>query len=100
MLFATGAGLVACPFEFVTAVAITGVELAPLAGAVNVTVAPLTGLPKASLTLTCRPAANALPTTAVCGEPETTAIAAADPALFVRLNDVAPDTPGTVADTL
>ena len=54
---------VAIPLPLVTAVVLTPVEnvpLAPLAGAVNVTVTPLIGLLPASFTVACRPVANAV----------------------------------------
>jgi len=54
--FAVNAGAVAIPLAFVTAVAVadpTNVPLAPLPGAVNVTVTPLNGLLLASFTVAC-----------------------------------------------
>jgi hypothetical protein len=45
------------------------VPLGPLAGAVNVTVTPLTGLLKESFTVACSCIANAALTFALCGEP-------------------------------
>ena len=60
------------------------VPLAPLAGAVKVTVAPDTGLLKASITVTARFVAKAVLTVAVCGVPAVAATEAGGPALLVR----------------
>ena len=66
-------GAVATPEVLVTAVAtfvlvVANVPLAPLAGAVNVTVAPLTSLPSSATVAVM--AANAMPVLTDCGEPD------------------------------
>ena len=63
MLFAVSAGAVAWPLALVTAVAVAefpNVALAPLPGAANVTVTPLTALPPESLTVACSAVAKAV----------------------------------------
>src|SRR5690242_11494628 len=77
----------------------SSVLLAPLVGAVNVTVAPLTGLFPASVTVATNGAANAVLTAALCPEPLVTTTLAAGPAVFVseKFAEVAP---GTLATTL
>ena len=57
--------------------------LAPLAGALNVTVAPDTGLPKASFTTAASRWAKAVFTVAVCGVPLAVDMEAAPPAWLV-----------------
>ena len=55
VVLAVNAGAVAIPDAFVVIVADPlNVPLAPVTGAVNVTITPLTGLPKESVTTTCR----------------------------------------------
>jgi NADH:ubiquinone oxidoreductase subunit K len=68
------------------------VPLAPLAGGVNVTSTPLTGLFPASVTVATSGAANAVLMVAFCPEPLVAATLAAGPALFVseKFADVAP----------
>jgi hypothetical protein len=75
------------------------VPLAPLAGAVNVTMTALTGFPPASFTVTARGAAKAVLIAALWGVPLVAEMDAADPALFVseKLAEVA--TPSTDAVT-
>src|SRR6266851_1278031 len=71
-LFAVSTGAVATPLARVTAVTVSDEPnnpLAPLPGAVNVTVTPLTGLLFVSFTMACRAAENAVFTVAVCGVP-------------------------------
>jgi hypothetical protein len=100
---AVNAGAVAIPLAFVVAVAAAtplNVPLAPLAGAVNVTVAPLTGLPPASITVACSAVPNAVLTVALCGVPALAAILAATPALFARLKLAEVATPATLAVTV
>jgi len=74
----------ACPLASVAprmvAVLLLNIPLAPLLGAVKVTVTPLTGLPKPSCTSATKGFANAIPTLVLCPEPENAVIAAADPA--------------------
>src|SRR5579871_3991240 len=69
---AVSAGAVAMPLASVTAVAVPEplkVPLAPLAGAVNVTAAPLIGLLLASFTVTCKGLAKAVPIVVLWGVP-------------------------------
>ena len=69
---AVSAGAVATPLAFVTAVAEAeepNAALAPLDGAVNVTVTPLIGLPPVSFTVACSAVANAVLMVALCGVP-------------------------------
>src|SRR5262247_2965401 len=79
------APMLACPVESVTALAADSRAVAPLAGALKVTLAPLTGCPKASSTRT-RSGASGVSETAVWGEPDTTRIRAAAPAVLVSEN--------------
>jgi len=85
---------VATPLAFVVAVLSppANAPLAPLAGGVNVTTTPLTGLFPESVTVATRGAANAVLIAADCGVPLVAATFAAGPALFVRTKfaDVAP----------
>jgi hypothetical protein len=76
------------------------VPLAPDAGAVNVTDAPLTGFESLSTTVATRGAANAAPTTALCPDPLVGVIDAAAPAVLVRLKLAVVDTPATDAVTV
>src|SRR5437660_180932 len=102
MLFAVRAGAVATPLAFVTAVAVAddpNVALAPLAGAVKVTVTPPTGLPPISATVACSAVANEVVTTVLCGVPADAVMPAGDPAVFVRLKLAAAATPATVEVT-
>ena len=102
MLFAVSAGAVACPLELVTAVAVAedpNKAAAPVEGAVNVTVTPLTGLPAESVTVPCRAVENAAPTIALWGVPADAEIFAAGPGVFVRLNTAVPPRPVTLAVT-
>ena len=74
--------------------------LAPDDGAVNVTVAPLTGLPPLS-TVTARSVANAVPTVAVCGVvPRFAVMVVPAAALLVRLKSAGVPTPPTVPVTV
>ncbi len=96
-------GAVATPLVLVDAVAVAEppkVPLAPLAGAVKVTVAPLTGLPPASFTVACKAVAKAVLMAALCGVPALAAMLAAAPALFVRLKLAEVATPATDAVTV
>lgn len=54
---------------------------------VNVTIAPATGLAKASLTVATRGAPNVLPAFAACPEPEVVVMLTGAPGRFVKLND-------------
>ena len=70
MLLAVNDGAVATPLAFVVTVALAlNVPPAPLAGAANITLAPLTGFPPLSFTVACRAVANAVPMVALCGVP-------------------------------
>ena len=103
MLFAVKTAEVATPLAFVVAVLTppANVPLAPVcAGAVNVTVTPLTGLLLASLTVAFNVVPNAVFTVALCGVPAVAAIEEAGPALFVNAKFAGVATPGTVAATL
>ena len=99
---AVNAGAVAKPFVPVTAVTVAdpaNVPLAPLAGAVKVTVAPLTGLLFESFTVACRGVAKAVPSVALCGVPPLALIERTAIAVFVRLNGALDAPFGTVATT-
>ena len=73
---------VATPLAFVVAVLLPAkLPLAPLAGAVNVTVTPCTGLPPLSFTVATSAAANAVLMAALCGVPPVAVIDAAVPVL-------------------
>jgi len=101
--FAVNAGAVAIPLALVTAVAVADppkAPLAPLPGAVNVTVAPINGLLLASFTVACSAVAYTLLTTALCGVPPVAAMLPADAEVFVRLKLAGVATPATVADTV
>ena len=83
------AAAVANPEELVTAVFVPPEKLpeAPLPGAVNVTITPLTGFPLLSCTNATSGLANAVPTGALCGVPPLAEIdaAALEPLLTVKL---------------
>src|SRR5580704_17932946 len=71
-MLAVKAGAVATPVASVFPVTVAvpaNVPLAPLAGAVNVTGAPLTGLLPTSFTIACNAPGNALPMAIVWGVP-------------------------------
>jgi hypothetical protein len=83
---AVSAGEVAFPFASVVTVADPlNVALAPLWGAVNVTLTPGTGLPPPSLTTATNAAAKALLIWAVCPPPLTAAIEAGMGAVFASV---------------
>ena len=67
-----------CPWALVTA-GVVSVALAPVAGAENVTVTPLTGLLPASFTVTCSATPKAVLIRVDCGVPAVAAIDAAGP---------------------
>ena len=93
VLFAVNAFEVATPLAFVVAVLPpVNVPLAPLAGGVNVTTTPLTGLPPLSVTVTTKGAANAVLIAVLCGVPLVAVTFAAAPALLVneKFAEVAP----------
>jgi hypothetical protein len=99
---AVNAGAVATPLLLVVAVTLAPVPaklpLAPFAGAVNVTVTPLTALLLASFTVVCSAVRNAVLTVALCGVPAVAVMLAAAPAVLVRLK-LAGLTPETLAVT-
>src|SRR5215471_11392355 len=68
MAFAVAVTL-AMPEPFVTAVAVERLAEAPAAGTRKITVAPVTGLPEASLACTASAAGNAEFTVVLCPEP-------------------------------
>ena len=71
--------------------AVTSASDAPVAGAVKVTVTPLTGLPPPSLTITCKGTVNTVFTDVFCGVPAVGAMVPLPPcsaaALIVTLED-------------
>jgi len=106
-LFAVKVGAEATPLALVVAVAVSPpfvppvkVPLAPVEGAVNVTVVPLTRFPSTSFTVAVRLAPKALLIVALCGVPEVAAMVAGAPALLVREKEAFVDTPVTEAVTL
>ena len=78
------------------------VPLAPLpdAGAVKVTVAPLTGLPPASFTVACNAVGYAVLIAMLCGVPAVAVMLAADPTWLLNEKLAAPVTPVTLAVTV
>jgi hypothetical protein len=95
---------VATPLAVVVAVVVfvpfAKVPVAPVVGAVNVTVAPLTGFEFLSNTVAARGSAKAVSTVALCGVPLVAVIDAGAPAVFVRLKLAGVETPETVAVTV
>jgi hypothetical protein len=75
------------------------VPLAPVDGAVKVTVAPLTRFPPLSFTVACSAVGNAVVTGTLCGVPAVAAILAGGPARLVSENVAPIMTPVTVAVT-
>jgi hypothetical protein len=97
-------GAEATPLEFVTTVIVPvlllNAPLAPVPGAVNVTLTPETGLFEASFTVTASALANAVPTVADCGVvPALAVIVLAAPEVLVRLKFSVVN-PDAAADTL
>ena len=99
---AVRAAEVATPLTSVMAVFAppANVALAPLAGAVNVTVTFATGFPPPSATVTTSGALNVVLTTASCGVPLLAVIVAGGPTVFVIAKLAGPVPPGTVAVTV
>jgi hypothetical protein len=98
---AVKAGAIATPLALVNAVAEATplkVALAPVGGAVNVTVMPLTGLLLESFTVACSAVANIVLMVALCGVPAVAAMLAGGPAWLVRLKPAEVETPGTLAN--
>jgi hypothetical protein len=83
--------IVAVPFE--------NVPLAPVAGAVNVTDAPTTGLLPASFTVACNEAVNAKPIVVLCELPAVAVMLAGGAELLVKLKLTDPVTPAALAVT-
>jgi hypothetical protein len=75
------------------------VPLAPLDGALNVTVAPFTRFPLASLTVTPNALAKAVLIVVFCGVPDVAVMLAGAPALFVSEKEAFAATPATEAVT-
>ena len=102
MLLAVKRGASATPCAFVVAVFTppANVPLAPLAGAVKVTVTLFTGLFPASLTVACSCVANAVLMVALCGVPAVAVMLAGGPARLVREKFAGVATPLTDAVTV
>ena len=83
MPFAVNGGSIARPLALVVAVSVfnppVNVPLAPLAGAVNVTVTPLTGLPLASLTVAAMAVPKPVFSAELCGVPAVAVIVSVPP---------------------
>ena len=92
--------MLAIPEASVVAVVDESAALAPVDGAANVTVTPLTGLLPASRTVTCSCAAKAAVIAADCGVPPVAAMAAGGPVELVRPKVAGLTTPATLAVTL
>jgi hypothetical protein len=88
VVLAVKTGAVAMPCALVVAVLTFPAKVppAPLAGALNVTVAPATVLPYASTTVAANCVAKAVFTVADCGVPAVAVIDAGAPALLVSAN--------------
>jgi len=93
---------VATPLAFVVAVLTPPAKLplAPLEGAVNVTVTPLIVFPPLSLTVATKGAANVVLIVAVCGVPLVAVTLAGGPAVFDKEKFAGVATPATVAVTV
>jgi hypothetical protein len=98
---------VATPLALVVAVTVVPplvppakVPLAPVDGAVKVTVALFTGFPPPSVTLVCKLLVKAVLIVALCGVPAVAAMFAGGPAMFVNENDAFAATPPTEAVTV
>jgi hypothetical protein len=99
---AVNAGAVAIPLALVDTLAVVdppNVPLAPVDGAVNVTVAPLTGLPL-RVTVACKAVVKAVLTVALCDVPAVAAIMGTAVAVFVRLKPARVPAPLVLAVTL
>src|SRR5437870_5242379 len=77
------------PVALVLAVAVAELSvhvlLPPMPGAVNVTVAPLTGLPPASFTVACSAVANAALMVALCPEPAVVVMLSGEPVAMFKV---------------
>jgi hypothetical protein len=78
----------AMPDALVTAVALESVAVAPVAGAANVTVTPLTAVPAAFFTVTCSATGKTVATAADCGVPPVAEMLAGEPDVFVSEKEV------------
>ena len=101
MAFAVRTADEATPLALVIAVVAppARVALAPVPGAVNVTVTPLTGLPPASFTVACNGFAKAAPSSVLCELPAVAVMLAGAPAVFVSAKLAGVATPATAAVT-
>jgi hypothetical protein len=84
----------------VTVVEPPNVPLAPEPGAENVTLAPLTGLLLASLTVACNAVLNAVLMVTLCGVPVVAVMLAGGAVVFVRLKFAGVLAPTAVAVTV
>ena len=102
MLFAVKIAAVATPCAFVVAVFTPPANepLAPVVGAVKVTVTPLTGLLDASFTVACSWVANAVLIVVLCGVPVVAVILAGGLPKLVREKFAGVETPVTEAVTM
>ena len=102
MLFAVKTAAVATPCVSVVDVFAppANAPLAPFAGAVKVTVTPLSGLLPESFTVACSWTANAVLMVELCGVPAVVVILAGAPAKLVREKLAGEETPLTEAVTL
>jgi hypothetical protein len=96
---------VATPLALVVSVSVVvefevNTPLAPVAGAVNVTAAPVTGFELLSKTVATRGAPNAVLISATCSDPLVAAMDAAGPDVFVRRKLTDAVTPATEATTV
>lgn len=102
--FAVRTGEVAFPDASVAAVAVfvppVKAPLAPLPGAVNVTVTPLTGFPPASFTAATSRAPKAVLICAFCCVPLATVMDAGEPGMFFSAKAAVTATPGAEAITV
>ena len=103
--FAVKADAVATPLVPVESVSVVfplvaNVPLAPVAGAVNVTITPLTGLLSLSTTVACRDVPKAVETAPLCVPPLVALIPAGVPAEFDRLKVAGVVAPVAEAETL
>jgi hypothetical protein len=90
----------ACPEAFVVTDVADSTALDPAPGAAKVTVAPGTAAPIASLTVTARAVAKAVPTDVLWLPPPETTICAGTPGVLVKEKVAAEATPDAEADTL
>ena len=91
------------PLALVIAVAVADplkVAVAPVEGAVNVTVAPLTGSLFASFTVACRAVVNAVLTVVLCGAPAVAVTLAAGAVVLVSEKPALAEIPDTLAVTV